>query len=237
MEVAIIDDEEKMSEIICKYILNNELNIICECNVFQKGEYLLNKMKSGRKYDLYLVDIEMPEKNGLELAKEIRDIQKNAYIVFITSYAKYALRSYDLKINAYQYIMKKDMQEKLLEVIASISHEIEEQKDNYYIIQNKQRYEKLKIRSMIYIYKENKNSVFVTDEGIYKERKALKDVLKDINNEDFIFIDSGRIINIRLVRRIAKNSIVFMSGTELYASDISIRKVKKNINAYWRKHL
>lgn len=237
MEVAIIDDEEKISKMICEYILNSELNITCECNVFQKGESLLNKMKNGRKYDLYLVDIEMPKKDGLELAKDIRSMQEDAYIIFITSYDRYALSSYDLKIKAYQYIMKKDMQKKLLEVIEAISFEIEEQKDNYYIIQNKQRYEKLKIKNIIYIYKESKNSLFVTNEGVYKERKALKNVLRDINNEDFIFIDSGRIINIRLIRRIGKNNIVFMNGTELYASDISIRKVKKNINAYWRKHL
>ncbi len=236
MEVAIIDDEQRMLDIICGYVLNNKERIKCKCDTFQKGIYVLNKMKNGHKYDLYLLDIDMPEINGLDLAREIRNIHSDAYIVFVTSYVKYVLESYDLGIKAYYYIMKEHMQEKLSEVIVNISHELENQKGNYYIIQNKQRYERLKLAKIIYIYKEEKNSVFITDEGTYKERKALKNVIKCLNDE-FLLMDSGRIINIMYIQRIEKNCIVLINGTELYTSDANIRRLKKNMRDYWRGYL
>ena len=46
----------------------------------------------------------MPEINGVELAKKIRDWNIDAKIVFLTAYENYARSGY--KVKAYDYILK-----------------------------------------------------------------------------------------------------------------------------------
>lgn len=233
MKIAIVDDNVEMLEIIRTCIMENNEYIVEECNIFQKSQWLLDGISEGYQYDVYFLDIEMPEINGLELAKKIRQIQSSAYIVFITSHADYALTSYDIKIKAYQYVMKDNILKRLPEVLLAISSELKENKNDYYIIQNKLHYEKIKVLDIMYIYKESKNSIFVTRDGICRERKALNKVMKSLGKPEFLFIDPGRIVNIKYIRRIEGDTIVLMDGTGLYASRANMRKVKDGISNYW----
>ena len=43
------------------------------------------------KYGIDIFDIEMPEMNGLQLAKEIRKIDAKALFVFLTGYTQYVM--------------------------------------------------------------------------------------------------------------------------------------------------
>lgn len=112
MRVAVVDDMEEMLELIHSYIMDNRGGIVCKCDCFQRPWALLDRIRNGCYYDLYFLDIKMPEINGLELARKIRGSHPGAYIVFVTRYAEYALAGYDTRIKAYHYIMKNQMQEK-----------------------------------------------------------------------------------------------------------------------------
>lgn len=234
MKVAIVDDMEEMLDIIYSYVKKNENNFEVKCDCFQKPQYLLNKLKSGLKYDLYFLDIKMPEINGLELAKEIKSLQNSAYIVFVTCYEKYAIAGYNKKIRAYQYILKNQLQEKIPEIVNEISCEILNSREEFYTIQNKLRYERFRVSDIKYIYKEEKNSVFITKEGEYRERNSLKSVIKNLKKPEFLFMDSGRIINIKYIRKIVGDTIFLFDGTKFYVSKANLRKVKKGISDYWR---
>lgn len=233
MRIAIVDDNKDMLALLTECVYNTIEVDICICDSFQKIFGLLDKIENGKKYDIYFLDIEMPEMNGLELAKKIRTIQKNAYIVFITAYEKYVIQSYDVKIQTYQYILKEKVRKMLPEVLCMIETELEKEKDEYYIIQNTLHYEKIKITDIIYMYKENKNSLFVTSSGICKERKALRKVVKELNKAEFIFVDPGRVVNIRYIQRISGDKIFLVNNMELYASRVNMKKVKKAISEYW----
>jgi two-component SAPR family response regulator len=54
--------------------------------------------------DVAFLDIEMPEMNGIELAKELKNIDINIQIVFVTGYDQYALNAFD--VDAIGYLLK-----------------------------------------------------------------------------------------------------------------------------------
>lgn len=56
---------------------------------FTAKELLKHVIDYGEMYHLYIFDIEMPEMNGLQLAKEIRKIDAKALFVFLTGYTQY----------------------------------------------------------------------------------------------------------------------------------------------------
>ncbi len=113
-------------------------------------------------------------------------------------------------IKAYYYIVKNHlnhMKREISEVLAAVSAELEEKKEDFYVIQNKLRFEKIKISDIIYVFKNEKNSVFMTKNGKVLERKALRKVVQSLNI----------------------NTILLADGTSLYGSSQSIRKVKSSL--------
>lgn len=55
-------------------------------------------------YDVIFMDIDMPQKNGIELAVEIKTISPASMIVFVTGYSHYAVDAF--KIHAQGYLCK-----------------------------------------------------------------------------------------------------------------------------------
>ena len=72
MRIAIVDDEgsfaKDVKKNIEKYFSNQKkvVEIKCFC-----ANSILDEIKIQNYYDVYLLDIEMPEINGLELAKKL----------------------------------------------------------------------------------------------------------------------------------------------------------------------
>ncbi len=232
LKVAIVDHNKITLEMIRGYVLHNTENIDCSCAAFQKSRGLLNALEDNCRYDLYFIEIEQQETGGFELARKIRKLQKSAYIVFTASGGEFALDTYDLSIKAYYYIVKNHlnhMKREISEVLAAVSAELEEKKEDFYVIQNKLRFEKIKISDIIYVFKNEKNSVFMTKNGKVLERKALRKVVQSLNRPEFVFLNAGCAINIKYIRRISDSTILLADGTSLYGSSQSIRKVKSSL--------
>ena len=66
--VLSVDDSSSMRQII-KSCLEKEGYNISEAN---NGLEALNKVQSGEKFDLFLVDVNMPEMDGISFVKELR---------------------------------------------------------------------------------------------------------------------------------------------------------------------
>ena len=54
--------------------------------------------------DIVFLDVEMPQMNGLELARRIREVSEQAHIVFTTGHPQYAVKAFD--VQALDYIVK-----------------------------------------------------------------------------------------------------------------------------------
>ena len=71
---------------------------------FNNTQDVLKFIKTGAAIDVCFLDIIMPEMNGIELAKKMRDANFNGKIVFLTSSNDYGVESYQVK--AYFYLLK-----------------------------------------------------------------------------------------------------------------------------------
>ena len=83
--ILVVDDEPDIN-LLFKMILeeNNEFMV----HSFTDPLLALKNFKSNL-YDLILVDIKMPEMDGLDFYREIRKIDKNVRLCFVTASEKY----------------------------------------------------------------------------------------------------------------------------------------------------
>lgn len=97
----IVEDEVPASEEL-KFILSDYefLNII---DTAYDGETAVNIIKKKHPRAVFL-DINMPAKNGIDVAKEVKLFDSNIEIIFITAYEQHALKAFE--INALDYMLK-----------------------------------------------------------------------------------------------------------------------------------
>lgn len=234
IKIAIVDDKEEYLEliknIIQNYIRNKDINY--KIQTFDKPKSLIYELEEKKSYDIFLLDIEMPQIDGLVLARKIRQLNKESYLIFITSHFVYAKDGYE--VNAFRYILKNELSEKLpaaLELI--IEQENRDVSNECYLIKNSLRCERIYFKDIFKIFKEEKNTIFVTATGEYKVRDTLKNVLSSLPKEEFIRIDQGIIVNLKNVVRVRCDEIFLKDGSFVIASRSNIKRIKEAISHYW----
>ena len=237
LKIAAVDDDEEMLRKIRKNIIQAFKRVNIVVTTYNQPRWLIYDMQESVIHDIYFIDIIMPDINGIELAQKVREKSKEAYIVFLTAYPNYALRSYAYTIKAYQYILKNEMERTLVSVLQEILLDINILQEKYYIIKNRIRLEKVKISDITYIYKEGKNAIFVTSNGNYKDRKSLGKVFSELSSNDLMFVERGAIVNLAHVKTVIKHDVIMDNNVVIPISRVNVSKVKQAIAEYWNRKI
>lgn len=98
--ILLVDDEPDLTWTLRLGLENNGF----EVDTFNDPEEALTNFRAG-KYDLLLIDVRMPRMNGFQLYEEMKKIDNNTRICFITAFEVYyrALRETfpDLEIDCF----------------------------------------------------------------------------------------------------------------------------------------
>lgn len=232
IKIASVEDERNVQLEIERYIkmgIKNDSEI--EVDLYRSAEeYLL----SGEKYDLVITDIELPGINGLELGRKVREDNPEVYLVFLTSYSEFASESYI--IEAYQYILKKDIEERLPLLVQKVILEIKKRYEEYRWIGNNQDKRKIYYKDIVCIrkIKGSKYTEYILENEKCIERLSLNQILDEICSEAFILVDRGHVVNVNHIKRVRGNTIYMDQGDEIIVSRIQSAQVKEKITEYWR---
>lgn len=106
MKVIAVDDERGSLKTVTNAI--KEADPTAELASFNNPIEALDFAKNN-PVDVAFLDIEMPEMNGIELAKNLIEVNDQINIIFVTAYSDYAIEAIDLRISG--YVMKPVMAE------------------------------------------------------------------------------------------------------------------------------
>ncbi len=128
MRVIVVDDE--------RYVLHDtihELKALSTVTVVGgfSDAYEALAFVENHAVDIAFLDIEMYGMNGLELAKAIRTVSSNTYIIFLTGFRKYATGAFEVRANG--YVIKPAMKDRLLAEIEYIKSLMPQPKGRIYI--------------------------------------------------------------------------------------------------------
>lgn len=237
LRVAICDDEKILIEI--EEVVRRFFRLNCidsKITTYQSGENLQYDLKDGITYDLFLLDIEMPGIDGMELAKEIRERIPSAKIIFITSHPEYAITAYEYSV--FRYIQKTMLHEKLFLALEDYYKLYALERKEYYMIEIKNYLEKIPYRSIFYILKEGKYSVLYLEGGrTVSVRKPLKQVFEELSQEYFYFADRGCIINLANVVGMDTEKILFPGQQNVTINKTNWIEFKEKLLLFWGKQI
>ena len=157
MRIAICDDEFQCRQQTVQAIDECMRNIDILADVFENGRDFLQAFQKN-PYDLVFLDIEMPETDGISLARKLRSLSCDVPIVFLTSHIEYALEGYE--VNALCYLTKPIQCEKLNELLGYVMERIREQHDLW--IKTDMGEERILVKDILYLEAQNQNILICT---------------------------------------------------------------------------
>jgi DNA-binding response OmpR family regulator len=108
-KILLVEDDVNLGSILSEFLGLKKFNV----DLCKDGEDGFEKFKTN-EYDLCLLDVMMPLKDGFTLAKEIRSINKSIPIIFLTAKSMQNDKIEGLKLGADDYITKPFNTEELL---------------------------------------------------------------------------------------------------------------------------
>lgn len=229
LTIAVLDDEVRCVNLIRELTRKcmHEMNIRYVIKGYTKTDDLLNDFEQKHYYDIYLLDIEMPGINGLEVARRIRRKLSSVFLIYITNYVKYAIEAFE--VNTYRYIPKQALEQKLPEAYLSIQKQLDKRKlsRKYYVIEWYDKKIRILYDDIYYLRKEDKYVVIEHKNGSARVRKSLSLVVEELNSKDFYIIDRGLAVNLNQVSAVIENSVKLCNGTIFQVSKSRWRQLEE----------
>lgn len=228
-KIAICDDNSADTDYLSSLIKGwaAETGRIIDIATFSSAEAFLFNYEDNKNYDILMLDIEMGQMNGVELAKKIRSSDREAQIIFITGYNDYIADGYD--VEALHYILKPVHADKLNSVLERACEKIKKN-EAALLFDLPDGMVRIPLYEIRYI---EVRSNYIT---IHSNREiSVKTTLSKVEQElDDAFFRVGRsfIVNMRYIRRITKTEVILENETAVPLS----RGMYKPLNEAFIKH-
>lgn len=175
LDLVICDDEKTFRNDL-KEIAGTELEL---CGIpyrlteFARGEDLVAALPPHDETIIFL-DIEMDGMDGMDAARKIRETNKTAVIVFVTSYSDYVFQGYE--VQAFNYILKPYLKERIVTVLHEALKQAEISEEKYFLIEQRNGSIRLPMSSIQYFISDKRSVTAVTEENSYSFYEKLDDV-------------------------------------------------------------
>ena len=202
---------------------------------FSSAKAVMSYLKNN-SIDLLFLDIDMPDINGFELAREICNYYKNITIVFVSSYDNFVYSSFEF--NPFAYLRKSHIESELEIVL----HRIVDQMllDDKKIVLNTTDGNKVFLVKNILYFESISNyfKICCTDNTEYLCRGTLTQLEKLISSYDFYRIHSAYIVNLENINSICEKSyVVVKNGHKIPIAQKRLSSFRKTYMEYTRKCL
>jgi len=235
IHAAICDDYPAQLKILTalleKYI-EERPGVVMQFSCFSSGVELLKSMAAGNEYNLLLLDIIMPEINGIELARKIREYNEDAVMIYLTVSKDHALEAYG--VSAVQYILKPIKMHTLFPVLDSVIPTLKQEKERYFMLSRTESDIRIPFSSIICVELNHRRLKIYLDNGKTVFSKYIRTTFPDtvaplLLDERFIRPHKSFVINLDKAKELTKN--VFILKNDIIAP-VSRLKYAEMRNAY-----
>ena len=237
IRIAICDDEPVQGNIVKNYLEKyfNKKSIEIENLCFFSGEEIL-AYKNIHQIDIFILDMQMKELNGLLTGEGLREKNRNAVLIYITAYKDYAIEAYE--VDAFRYILKPIQYEKLektmdaaiirlnKEALISRIEKNEKAFDDMFLIRNDDGDLAIKYEEIYYFEKDGRKVIINKKGDNISFGGSIKSLL-NVLPPYFIKVHQGYVVNIKYIREVRGIEIHLKNGVTIKGSRDKIRELKR----------
>ena len=215
MKFIFVDDEKTATDLLESYIdqFARQHQIEIQTQAYHNPVKFLEQYCGN--VDLVFMDIDMKGLNGLDTARELRRMDANVVLIFITNLSQFAIHGYE--VEAIDYVLKPltyaDFSMKLQKALRYIQRNQEEK----ITITTKDGVVHSSISEIYYIEVSRHYLEYHTVRGNYTVRGVMKEVEEKLKACHFARCSQGYLVNLKYVQEIHGNTVI-VAGKELSVS-------------------
>lgn len=227
--IGICDDDRifcsELEEQI--YHISQELAEKVEIEVWYSGESIQKDLDKGIRFDLLFLDIELAQRNGIEVGNFIRNEMEDmqTHIVYISSKQNYAMQLF--KVQPLDFLIKPITKEQLKEVFGR-SLKQKRNKAAYFEYHKGSTYVRVPLNDVVYFMSMDKKIIIATKQGQEEFYGKLKDIAKQLPKY-FITIHQSYIVNQDFILEYSYEMVKMIDGEELNISKPYRKEVRNRI--------
>lgn len=239
--IAIVDDDPEAIVTLESYLDRYCSKRGAECNVSRFNSPVRFLASFKPVYDIVFLDIDMPNMNGMDVARSIRKTDGETALIFVTNMAQYAIRGYE--VDADDFVVKPvkygSFEIKLDRVIKK--HGAKEKAHVTVYDDGVMRY--VPVSEVRYVEVIKHSIIYHMTGGDYEKRGVLKNEAKLFEENGFAQCNKSCLVNLRYVLGIvgydlhvakAKGSSEY---EELLISHPRKKEFVHTLNKYLEEHL
>ncbi len=235
IHIAFCEDEKPQREYIGGMLLefakSREYPVVVDYYV--SAEQFLFEREDKNPYDLLILDIQMGEMNGMELAKKIRTENEQIRILFLTGLKEYAIEGYEVR--AVHYLLKPIKKETLFRVLSDVCTEITKSEHDWFVFGSAGHAKRICFRDILYIEAEGHYMKLVGKEEINRWKASLASVSAELEKNNFVLIRRGLYVNLSHVERIGRLECLLDTGEKLPVSKNRYTAINRAFIAYYKQ--
>lgn len=231
--IAVCDDEEadriKIKDMAGRIL--REEGIPFEISSYDHPEALGKDLQDGAKYHLLLLDVMMPKKNGMELARQLRSGEVDSSIVFISSNREMALQGYE--VSAVRYLAKPLDENRLREALLFCYEKVQANSELFLPVTGGAR--RVSPQDIFYIEIVGRKCRICQREEEWDTTVSMGQLEDMILDRGFIRCHQSFLINLRYVQEFRKSSMELIDGRLVPVSKNRMKAVREAFFEYLKK--
>ena len=228
MRIYICDDEERITlefeKIISRILPESQIKL------FHSGEELLEGMEQG-DCDLLFLDIDMPNMDGMEVAKRLGEWSQKILLVFVTSHDELVYDSF--RYHPFGFVRKSFFEKEIEKVLWDCQEELKSKVRHFSFRTNGQDVKLLLSEVLFFEADGNYLKVFAKD-GEYRIRSTITAVENSLEAHGYIRVHKGFLVNQSAIRMFGTEEIQLENGSILPLGRTYVESAKKKFMKYIR---
>lgn len=233
MRVAICDDEKAQCQLLESYLkeYSKQEKVLIETVSFPNAESLLFLWEDDKNFDLLILDIEMGDLSGMDLAFKLRNEGSRVPMLFITGYEDYMSQGYE--VEALHYLLKPLQKARFFDVLNRLRSKI--QPESKILLQAENSAISIVPSDIWYIEASGHFCNLTMADKVLKLHHSISD-LKNILNSEKGIVQNHRsyLVNLQHVSSLMQNELVMDDGVRLPVSRGSAKIVSEAFVRYYK---
>ena len=215
IRIAICEDDQAEREYIRSLVLawGEEKEKSCQVDDYASAEQLIFSFDNQFPYSLYLLDIQMGQVSGMELARKIREKDKTAVIVFLIKPVK---------------------EEELFALLSRATEELATRQEVFFVLEQGSEVLKISYEDIWYLESSGHYIDLYYDNRKIQWKASLGSVQKEFEKNGFVMARRGTLLNLRKIAKVGRTECIMDNGKCVAVSRSQYKKVNEAFIEYYR---
>lgn len=206
-----------------------------EVTGFTSPQPLLDTVARGTYFDLFLLDILMPEMTGIFLGEQLRQLLTDPLLIYLTTSEDYYPEAF--RLYAFQYLCKPICKTKLFPVMDKALSHCKKQKSDVFLLKTAQGMVRLPFHMIVYVELSSHICHFYLADGRHLESLYLRTgfdcFLEQLTQrEQFIKTHTSFVVNLDFAEKLTANALTLFTGKTVPVARSFAGQVQRRYIAY-----